>query len=659
LITLASGFSLLNGVAVDGAGDVFLANGIGTAPDGAVYELLAANGSIPASPTVRTLGSGFNWPTGVAVDAAGDVYASDAGNKTVYEMLAVNGGVPASSVNIRSLGSGFDTPSNVALDAANDVYLTDSAGSAVYEIEAVNGSVPAANPTIVTLGTGFSSPEGMEVDSSGNVFFADFGKTQVVKLAYSNTPTLNFATTAVGSTSSDSPQTVTLFNNGNAPLLFAVPAAGNNPGITTGFTIGSGSTCPQLTGTSAAASLAPGGSCTDLVSFTPVAVGPDSGQLVTTDNALNVVGATQTVLLNGTGSKEAQTITFVAPASPVPFGAPPVTLNATASSGLPVTFSVLSGPGTVNGNVLTFTGYGTVVVAANQAGNAIYSAAPQVTQIVVVKARAAIALSATPNPVFLMNPVALTASVSAPDGSPTGSVLFLNGGTAIGTAAISGGAATINVSTLTLGTHSITAIYSGDSNYAPITSTVVVVTVEDFAFTMNTPNVTIFHGGTATYTLTLTTVGGVGMASAINFSVAGEPDNSEISFTPQSVPAGSGTTTVTMAIHTPNYPVGPWNEARVEGGKASKIMAAFAATGVLLLPFARRRRMLRVRMGWLGCVLLLAAVATSLSGCGSGWKTQEWAVNVTATSGQLSHTATGTLTSECSDGKTACPVENQ
>jgi len=65
-------------------------------------------------------------------------------------------------------------------------------------------------------------------------------------------------------------------------------------------------------------------------------------------------------------------------------GGPTITLSATATSGLPVTFSVVSGPGSVsgtNGSTLTLTGTtgGPVVVAANQAGNADYTAATQLT----------------------------------------------------------------------------------------------------------------------------------------------------------------------------------------------------------------------------------------------------------------------------------------
>ena len=86
------------------------------------------------------------------------------------------------------------------------------------------------------------------------------------------------------------------------------------------------------------------------------------------------------------GSGLSQTITFTAPTSPVTYPVSPITLSATASSGLAVTLSVLSGPGSITGNTLTVTDTGTIVIAANQAGNSTYAAAPQVTQSIVVNA---------------------------------------------------------------------------------------------------------------------------------------------------------------------------------------------------------------------------------------------------------------------------------
>jgi hypothetical protein len=93
---------------------------------------------------------------------------------------------------------------------------------------------------------------------------------------------------------------------------------------------------------------------------------------------------TQSVIVNQT-TLISQTIAFTPPPSPVTYGVSPITLSATGGgSGNPVIFSVLSGPGSVSGNTLTITGVGTVVVAANQAGNASYSAAAQVTESVIV-----------------------------------------------------------------------------------------------------------------------------------------------------------------------------------------------------------------------------------------------------------------------------------
>jgi N-acetylneuraminic acid mutarotase len=80
-----------------------------------------------------------------------------------------------------------------------------------------------------------------------------------------------------------------------------------------------------------------------------------------------------------------QTITFKQPTSPLNYGVKPIALSATASSGLPVTFSVLSGPAKVSAAKLNIIGVGTVIVAANQAGDAKYSRAPQVTRSITVK----------------------------------------------------------------------------------------------------------------------------------------------------------------------------------------------------------------------------------------------------------------------------------
>ena len=75
-----------------------------------------------------------------------------------------------------------------------------------------------------------------------------------------------------------------------------------------------------------------------------------------------------------------QTISFGTLANHQTYGVAPIALTAPASSGLPVSFMIVSGPATLSGNVLTITGAGGVVVEADQAGNATYNAAPSVDE---------------------------------------------------------------------------------------------------------------------------------------------------------------------------------------------------------------------------------------------------------------------------------------
>ena len=66
------------------------------------------------------------------------------------------------------------------------------------------------------------------------------------------------------------------------------------------------------------------------------------------------------------------------------FGDAPFPLAATASSGLTVSFSVLSGPAVVNGNIVTITGAGMVVLRASQPGDETYASAPIVDQVLLI-----------------------------------------------------------------------------------------------------------------------------------------------------------------------------------------------------------------------------------------------------------------------------------
>ena len=114
------------GVAVDSAGDVFVAD----TGSSTVKEVLAAGGYT----TINTLGSGFNNPSGVAVDGSGNVFIADNGNHAVKEILAAGG-----YTTVRTLGGGFYYPTNVAVDRSGNVFVADTGNNAVKEIKATGG----------------------------------------------------------------------------------------------------------------------------------------------------------------------------------------------------------------------------------------------------------------------------------------------------------------------------------------------------------------------------------------------------------------------------------------------------------------------------------------------------------------------------------------
>ena len=74
-----------------------------------------------------TLGSGLSLPTGVAVDGAGDVFIADSYNSRAVE-------VPAGGGAQTTVGSGLNLPYGVAVDGAGDVFIADSGHNRVVEV---------------------------------------------------------------------------------------------------------------------------------------------------------------------------------------------------------------------------------------------------------------------------------------------------------------------------------------------------------------------------------------------------------------------------------------------------------------------------------------------------------------------------------------------
>jgi uncharacterized repeat protein (TIGR01451 family) len=175
-------------------------------------------------------------------------------------------------------------------------------------------------------------------------------------------------------------------------------------------------------------------------------------------------------------AKGNQTITFGALVNKT-FGDPDFGVSATASSGLAVSFAAL-GNCTVSGSTVHLTGGGSCTVTASQGGDSNYNAAANVPQsFTIAKAATTTALSSSINPSDIGQNVTFTATVSAGVGTPTGTVQFKDGANNLGGAinCVAGGGNTctaqVSSSTLTTGPHTITAIYSGDTNFSGSTGT--------------------------------------------------------------------------------------------------------------------------------------------------------------------------------------------
>jgi hypothetical protein len=113
-----------------------------------------------------------------------------------------------------------------------------------------------------------------------------------------------------------------------------------------------------------------------------------------------------------------------------------------------------------------------------------------------------------------------TATVTASSGpTPTGYVTFYNGSTSIGILALSGGVAKLNYSTLTAGTHSMTAVYAGSSTDATSTSPALsqVVNYDTTTTALTTSPNPSTSGQTVTLTATVTPGNGVAATGEVSF----------------------------------------------------------------------------------------------------------------------------------------------
>jgi hypothetical protein len=264
-------------------------------------------------------------------------------------------------------------------------------------------------------------------------------------------------------------------------------------------------------------------------------------------------------------------------------------------------------------------------------------------------------LSSTPNPSLTGQSVTFTAQVSGGGGPSNGSVTFFDGTTPLGTVPVTPSPihntspATLTVSNLTVGTHSITAAYGNSAYFAPSVSSVLQQVVNvNLNLTVaagSQGSATVPAGQTAQFTLT---IGGAGFSGQTTVTCTGVPAGATCSVMPASLMVSATspstlnlnvtTTSRTSALLVPQGVISPW-------------MWAVILIGFVALP----RRVRGVRPDTTLFLVSLFLVALLVGSCGGGSSSSETAtangtpagtytITVKATSGTAAESVSLTLT---------------
>lgn len=340
----------------------------------------------------------------------------------------------ASPLIVTNIPLDASSPSDIQL-RGNELYVATAHGLYVFDIS--NPASPVLTrsylmSSIYANGGGICAPTD-STGQSGNVYVADSSGGVVALSEQDDQPPSIFITDPVfGSTWTTTASSTELGGGSDDNVGVTAIAWSNNRG-------GSGQVSPPLDNWYAPSiPLYPG---TNVLTVTAYDAAGNRGT-----DSLAVIYQT---------TNQNQTITFPAIADHT-FGDPPLTLEAAASSGLPINFSVVSGPAVLtSSNILTLTGAGTVTVQADQPGDSLYNPAPSTNvSFNVSRADQAITFAPLPGKSADEPPFALTATASS------GLPVYFN--------VLSGPAvldASNNLTLLGAGSVSVLAYQPGSSNY--------------------------------------------------------------------------------------------------------------------------------------------------------------------------------------------------
>jgi sugar lactone lactonase YvrE len=374
-------------VAVDGTGNLFIAD----TQNNRVREVVKATGNIITVAGTGTAGYGgdngpaaaapLNQPTGVATDAAGDVFIADSRNYRVREVVQATGNIVtvAGTGGVGSSGDGgpatvatLNTPSAVALDPAGNVFIADSNGERVREVTKSTGVITTVAGTGYVGSFGDAGPatsapldypNGVAVDAAGNLYIADTYNYRIREVFGSNLPYLG-ALSSTAWTVNQPGYSGTLSVQGGTIPYGSLTTTGLPPGLTA-----------SLNGSTVA------------VSGTPTAAGTFAATFNVLDAGGNRASRTFSITVNATPALGALTpaqgtagVSYTG-AIPISGGTGPLVVSAQAN--LPPGLSA-----TVSGTRVTFTGipntagtYGNVQVTVRDATGVTASGAFSITII--------------------------------------------------------------------------------------------------------------------------------------------------------------------------------------------------------------------------------------------------------------------------------------
>ena len=279
-------------------------------------------------------------PSSVAVDGNMNVFMVDWGLNQVIEIPFSGGSFQGpNTLNVTLNDNGTVDHDDVALDGTGNLYFLDGTSQTIQRLLLQPGGGYASPTALVSFP---ASPQGFVLTPSGNLYVPLYYENQLAEIDLIDPPALNFPTTTlVGNIdTADGPQTATVTNVGNQPLIFTSSSGAGDPNYPSSFPANAAASglCSN------AASVPPGSSCVVSANFNPQISGSVTAQIVLSDSAAN---SPQTVVATGTANpKPTPTITWTTPTA-ITYGTAlsATQLNATAS--VQGTFNYTPGLGAV------------------------------------------------------------------------------------------------------------------------------------------------------------------------------------------------------------------------------------------------------------------------------------------------------------------------